>query len=160
MRSARREGEEKLRKNGESKAGKISTPFGRDTRARTSRQRSRIIVLYAVVATGISVAVLQDGASTRPLHLSLRYRDLDFSGRRVSIALSTLYTRSFSPDYNAPRLAGSLSNQPWKYISLSPAFLWPELTKDRAGQIPGLAFGPARSLFLTRLPDHPTDTAT
>lgn len=124
---------------------------------RTSRRRSRIIVLYVVVATTTyqrggcrrSNRELADEATST---LALRYHDLDFSAPRVSIAPCLHFVHAlFRPDYNTPRLAASLSAQPCKYISLSPAFLSPSLQRT---------FGRARCPFVTRLPDRVTDSVT
>lgn len=89
---------------------------------RTSRRRSRIIVLYVVVAGTTTYqrvgcrrnrAVADEATST----LALRYHDLDFSAPRVSIAPCLHFVHAlFRPDYNTPRLAASLSLQIYIYI--------------------------------------------
>lgn len=97
----------------------------------------------------VDVTELADEATSA---LALRYHDLDFSAPRVSIAPCLRFVHAlFRPDYNTPRLAASLSAQPCKYISLSPAFLSPSLQRT---------FGRARCPFVTRLPDRVTDSVT
>lgn len=122
---------------------------------RTSRRRSRIIVLYVVVAGTTTYqrvgcrrnrAVADEATST----LALRYHDLDFSAPRVSIAPCLHFVHAlFRPDYNTPRLAASLSLQIYIYISLSLSLSFAQLTKDVR-----------TSAFVTRLPDRVTDSPT
>ena len=126
---------------------------------RTSRRRSRIIVLYVVVAGTTTYqrvgcrrnrAVADEATST----LALRYHDLDFSAPRVSIAPCLHFVHAlFRPDYNTPRLATSLSLQIYIYIyiyiSLSLSLSFAQLTKDVR-----------TSAFVTRLPDRVTDSPT
>lgn len=98
---------------------------------RTSRRRSRIIVLYVVVAGTTTYqrvgcrrnrAVADEATST----LALRYHDLDFSVPRVSIAPCLHFVHAlFRPDYNTPRLAASLSLQIYIYIFISQPFFRP-----------------------------------
>lgn len=103
---------------------------------RTSRRRSRIIVLYVVVATTTyqrggcrrSNRELADEATST---LALRYHDLDFSAPRVSIAPCLHFVHAlFSPRLQYPA-SGCLVIRPTLQIYIFISSLsFAELTKD------------------------------